>query len=78
MSKTKKPALMSDQLQAAIAESGLSSEAVAQRSGVTHDVVMRLLSGQRDIRLETADKIAAFFGMTLSAPLKTNRRTKRK
>jgi plasmid maintenance system antidote protein VapI len=68
MSKQRKQAALSDALKAAIAESGLTVYAVAQGSGVAHPILSRFLSGQRDLRLATADKLAAFFQMKLTPP----------
>ena len=55
-----------DQLRAAIRKSGKTVYRVAQESGVSHPVILRFLSGERDIRLETADKLAAALGLRLS------------
>jgi DNA transposition AAA+ family ATPase len=66
---------ISDQLRKAISECGLSMNQVAKRAGVPQPVLSHFLSSDRDahrdIRLErTADKLAAFFGMKLTAPEK--------
>lgn len=68
MGRSKKQPALSDKLKAAIAESGMTIYAVAQGSGVSHPILSRFLSGQRDLRLATAEKLAAFFGMTLTEP----------
>jgi transcriptional regulator with XRE-family HTH domain len=47
-----------NQLKEAIESSGLSVYKVAKGAGVKHAVVARFLSGERDLRLETASKIA--------------------
>jgi predicted XRE-type DNA-binding protein len=57
---------ISEQLRAAIAESELSSYRIAKGAGVPQPVVHRFASGKRkNIRLDTADKLAKFFGMRL-------------
>ena len=47
----------------AIQNSGLSVYQIAKETGVSHPVILRFLSGERDIRLATADKLAAFLGV---------------
>jgi len=46
-----------DRLRAAIRQSGKTIYRVAQESGVAHPIILRFLSGERDIRLETAEKL---------------------
>ena len=36
-----------------------------RESGVAHPVILRFMSGERDIRLETAEKLAATLGLEL-------------
>jgi plasmid maintenance system antidote protein VapI len=68
MAKAKKQADLREQLKAAIAESGLTTHAVAQGCGVAHPILYRFVMGQRDIKLETACKLAAYFQMTMTPP----------
>jgi ribosome-binding protein aMBF1 (putative translation factor) len=63
--KEQSEAPLSDQLRAAIAACGLSTNAVAQAAGVPSPVVQRFLSGQRGITLETAGKLARYLGLAL-------------
>jgi ribosome-binding protein aMBF1 (putative translation factor) len=56
---------LSFQLREAIQESGMSVYRIAKRAGVKHAVVARFLSGERDLRLETASKIAAVLSLSL-------------
>ncbi|HQU44607.1 MAG TPA: helix-turn-helix transcriptional regulator [Pirellulales bacterium] len=65
MSKAKKAAALSEQIRAAVVESGLTINAVAVRAGVNQSVLHRFVIGKRDLRLATADKLAAFLGLTL-------------
>jgi transcriptional regulator with XRE-family HTH domain len=53
-------------LRAAIRSSGKTVYRIAAESGVSHPVILRFLSGERDIRLATAEKLAAALGLTLS------------
>ncbi len=54
-------------LRKAIEASELSIHALAQASGVSHPIILRFLSGERDIRLATADKLAATLGVRVQA-----------
>lgn len=56
---------LSIQLKEAIQESGMSVYRIAKRAGVKHAVVARFLSGERDLRLGTASKIAAALNLSL-------------
>lgn len=56
---------ISDAIKAEIERQGLSASAVARRAGVAPNVVSRFLSGERDIQLGTADKIATALGLVL-------------
>ena len=55
---------ISDQLREAIRRYG-SVYAVARDSGVPQSVLQRFVTEERDIRLETADRLAEFFGLHL-------------
>lgn len=56
---------MSDRLREAIKNSGKTVYRISQESGVSHPVIFRFLSGERDIRLETAEKLAVALGLEL-------------
>ncbi len=56
---------ISDTLRAAIQASGKSVNQLAKDSGVAHPVILRFLSKERDIRLQTADKLAECLGLKL-------------
>ena len=59
---------LTSQLREAIAESGLSMYRVAKEIGASYAVVYRFVSETRNINLETADRLADFFGMRLTRP----------
>lgn len=66
-SKPSDPASLSGTLRAAmIAHKTGTAYVVAKDAGVSVDAVQRFLSGERDLRLETADKIAAALGLRLA------------
>ncbi len=57
---------MAQALRAAIRESGLPLLTIEQETGVLRATVMRFMRGDADIRLATADKLAAYFGVSVS------------
>lgn len=40
-------------------------------TGVSHGVILRFMKGERDIRLETAEKLAEAAGLTVIVPKPT-------
>jgi transcriptional regulator with XRE-family HTH domain len=56
---------LSRQLREIIDSRGLTAYALGQESGVDPTVIGRFLADERDIRLGTADKIAAALGLRL-------------
>jgi len=59
---------LSGQLRKAIHDSDLSLYAIAKGAGIAYGVLHHFVSGRRDIRLETADKLVRLFGMQLTTP----------
>ena len=57
--------MLSNELKAAIAASGKSAYSLGHEAGVRPEIITRFLSGERDLRLETAGKIAAVLGQEL-------------
>ena len=60
------PNLVSEALRKAIRESGKSVYQIAKEADMSPIVISRFLSGERDIRLATADKMAEALHFTLS------------
>ena len=56
---------LSQALKQAIRESEMSEYQIAKRAGISQIMVSRFLSGERDIRLATADKLAHALGLKL-------------
>lgn len=54
-----------DALKKAIADSGLAHIAIERGTGVKRQCVMRFMRGERSLRLDIADRLAAFFGLTV-------------
>lgn len=66
--------MLSDQLRQMIADSGKSVNAIARESGIPQPMLARFTAGW-DMRLATAEKLAAYFGLEL-APKKKPRAKK--
>lgn len=60
---------LSDSLRTAIAECGYSNYALSHLTGVSQSVLNRFVSGERDITLKTASKLAS----VLQAELRINK-----
>jgi plasmid maintenance system antidote protein VapI len=56
---------ISDLLRRTIAESGISYNALQRGTGVTRASIMRFVRGDQSIRLDMADRLAAFFELEL-------------
>ena len=54
---------MTAALRRVIVESGLSCIAIARETGVQRMSIVRFLSGKQSLRLDAADKLAAYFGL---------------
>jgi plasmid maintenance system antidote protein VapI len=59
---------LADQLRSAVVGSGLSQYAIAKNTGIAQPVITRFVNGTRSISIETADKLAIYFGMRLTLP----------
>jgi transcriptional regulator with XRE-family HTH domain len=61
------PRSLSYSLKKAMKQSTKSSYQIAKEAGVSQIMVSRFLSGERDIRLATADRLAHVLGLKLMA-----------
>ena len=61
---------IADAIREAAESSGKSWYEIAKKSGVNYAAIHRFLSGESDIRLSTADKLAEYFGMRMTKPKK--------
>ena len=69
MTKKKTPrTTLPEGLRQALRNSGKTSYQLNEETGVNHGVILRFLKGERDIRLETAEKLAAAVGLTVKVP----------
>ena len=62
----RKPKTVTDELRRAIADSGLTLYRIAKDSGVPHAALYRFVNREQDIKLATADKLAAYLGLRLT------------
>lgn len=63
--KPKRVATMTDVLRQSIVESGESYKALQRATGVTRASIMRFVRGERSLRLDKADALAAYYGLEL-------------
>jgi DNA-binding phage protein len=56
---------ISGQLKHAIVASGLTHYAIGKAAGVSSGMILRFMAGERDMRLETVDRIAGALGLQL-------------
>lgn len=54
---------MTDVLRRTIAESGLSYKSLSRETGVARASIQRFVDGRQSIRLDMADRLAAYFGL---------------
>ena len=59
---------LQDQFRQAIEDSGLTLYRIAKGSGIAYQVLHRFARGERDLTLETASRLADYFGMRLTRP----------
>jgi len=64
--------MLEDELRKAITRSKLTAYALGKKSGVAPEVIARFMSGERDLRLKTASKLAD--ALKLELKRKTPRR----
>jgi plasmid maintenance system antidote protein VapI len=56
---------ISEVLKKAIAQSGIAHIAIERATGVKRASIMRFLRGEQSLRLDLADKLAAYFALEL-------------
>ncbi len=56
---------ITDALRQAIETSGLSIKALERETGVSRQSMMHFMRGTRTLRLDIADKLATYFGVTI-------------
>jgi plasmid maintenance system antidote protein VapI len=59
---------LTDVLRRAIRDSGLPLLRLAQDAGVERASLSRFVRGKNSLRLDVADKLARYFGLTLTRP----------
>ena len=65
MNERQSQAPISDLLRRTIAESGISYNALQRETGVTRASNMRFVEARQSLRLDMADRLATFFGLSL-------------
>ena len=67
---------MTDALKRAIESSGLPFLTMEQETGVTRQSLMAFMKGDRTLRLDMADRMANYFGLTVGPASKAKRKGK--
>lgn len=60
-----RPSTLSEMIRRSIVESGVSYSTLERETGVTRASIMRFVRGDQSIRLDMADRLAAYFGLEL-------------
>ena len=60
-----KPTTMTDALKQAIEESGLTVLEIERATSVKRASVLRFMRGETSLRLDIADRLAAYFGLAV-------------
>ena len=63
---------ITEPLRRAIQESGITSKALERETGLKRPSIVRFRRGDQSLRLDLADKLAAYFGLEL-VPIKTRK-----
>ena len=66
MNTSQSKAPISDLLRQTIVESGVSYNALQNETGVTRASIMRFVRGDQSLRLDMADRLAAYFDLELA------------
>jgi plasmid maintenance system antidote protein VapI len=61
---------LTDGLRRAIVGSGLSFKRLEKETGVLRQSLMKFVRGEQSLRLDIADRLAAYFGLVLRAKRK--------
>ena len=56
---------LADELRAAIDDSGLTQYRIAKDTGISQPVINRFVNREREVSLETADKLLRYLGIEL-------------
>ena len=67
---------LTDVLRDTIAQSGTTFRELERATGVKRQSLMKFVRGEQTLRLDMADKLAAYFGLNLTLAGKTNRKSK--
>jgi plasmid maintenance system antidote protein VapI len=65
---------MTEVLRRAIAESGKALIALERETGIQRMSLSRFVAGKRSLRLDVADKLAAYFGLVLRPDQRPSRK----
>ena len=63
MAQNKTPKTMTEILRQAIADSGMTFIGIERETGITRQSLMKFARGEQSLRLDLADRLAAYFGI---------------
>jgi plasmid maintenance system antidote protein VapI len=66
---TQAPSPITALLKRTIVESGIPYKALERETGVRRSSIQRFVDGRQSMRLDMADRLAAYFGLNLVEPL---------
>lgn len=69
MASKRRKAPISDALRNSIKDSGLRYSDLERTTGVKRASIMRFVRGERTLRLDMADRLAAYFGLNVTKRL---------
>jgi DNA-binding phage protein len=64
-SGTKRKATMTETLRQAVGHTGKRMTVIAREAGVSQPILFRFVSGERDLTLRSAEKLAVYLGLEL-------------
>lgn len=68
-----KPKRFSDQIRAAVDDSGLSRYSICQRIGLSQAAMSRFMAGKSGLSMATLDRLADLLGLAVVTRPKTNK-----
>jgi plasmid maintenance system antidote protein VapI len=77
MSIRKPPETMTCVLRRTIIESGASYKSLSRETGVARASIQRFVDGRQSIRLDMADRLATYFGLSILEPGSISRKNPR-
>lgn len=75
MSTSRPLSPITEPLRRTIVESGMTYKSLSRETGVARASIQRFIDGRQSLRLDMADRLAAFFGLSLAEISPTRRKS---